>query len=443
MSAIFASLVRHEDTGVREDSQKLLIRSRSKTHDAVGLGIHYPSEFVRKVFRGKRMPELAKIMDTGGVSYGFLGCAYSKPAIAEHEEVPPFCSDHDTWTLVIDGATEKSPQQIVDEIAKNGWERTVPRLKGQFALIAYNRRESDYLYWATKAKPLFVLKGASDNWLRIAGNKEDLLGFYHPIRSPQPVELGPYQWGYVTRHGLAQRNPYEMTYGSGSLVLCGGGLDSAVAAWDNQHTYMFEDTILLNVNYGQLAKEREWVATQSLARELQRSYPSRSVTATRATVDFFRRYTQTPLLGDGKVATTPHPGKATEWVPARNTVLMALGLSFAESNGLARIVTGINADAASAYPDNELEWLKKWQELTPYALGNDRSIELEAPLGKLTKTEIARLGDRLLMPWDSLYTWSCYKGDRYHCGKCSSCRSRRAAFKSANLFDYTKYEVNA
>jgi 7-cyano-7-deazaguanine synthase len=121
-------------------------------------------------------------------------------------------------------------------------------------------------------------------------------------------------------------------------------------------------------------------------------------------------------------------------------VLLSLAIALAESEGFARIVTGINQDAATAYPDNDEEWLNRFQHLLPFALGTDRSLKLDAPLRTMSKVEIVQHGEGLKIPWSQIPSWSCYNGGHVHCGLCSSCRARRRAFTLAKVKDPTEYE---
>ena len=61
---------------------------------------------------------------------------------------------------------------------------------------------------------------------------------------------------------------------------------------------------------------------------------------------------------------------------------------------------------------------------------------LITPFIEVSKTEIARIGDELGVPW--VETWSCYKGSEVHCGTCGTCVERREAFP-CGVHDPTEY----
>jgi 7-cyano-7-deazaguanine synthase len=230
--------------------------------------------------------------------------------------------------------------------------------------------------------------------------------------------------------------------GKHSLVLCGGGLDSYVAAFHNQRMHVDEKTVLLFVDYGQKAVKREWTAITKLAGHLNAHYreDTASIVAIKS-FTFFRKYTTSSLTNDGvAVNREPRAGIASEWVPARNTVLMSLAIAIAENEKFARIVTGINKEAAMAYPDNDAEWLSRFQRLVEYAVLPSNELELIAPLEDLMKQEIVTLGVNTGFPSAELSdSWSCYNGGATHCGECSSCRSRKNAFDIAGYADETEY----
>lgn len=125
------------------------------------------------------------------------------------------------------------------------------------------------------------------------------------------------------------------------------------------------------------------------------------------------------------------------YVPARNTILLSVALGYAESAGLGSIYLGANAVDYSGYPDCRPEFLRAFERVA--RLGTRRGVEtgkgirVRAPLLRLSKASIVRLGARLKVPWE--LTWSCYAGGRVPCGRCDSCRLRRLGFEGARLDD--------
>jgi 7-cyano-7-deazaguanine synthase len=125
------------------------------------------------------------------------------------------------------------------------------------------------------------------------------------------------------------------------------------------------------------------------------------------------------------------------YVPARNTVLLAVALAYAESHRLAEIHIGANAIDYSGYPDCRPPFLRAFSRLarlgTKQGVSGGPSVRVVAPLLRLSKAEIVRRGDRLGVPW--ALTWSCYAGGRRPCGRCDACRLRARGFRDAGTID--------
>lgn len=115
------------------------------------------------------------------------------------------------------------------------------------------------------------------------------------------------------------------------------------------------------------------------------------------------------------------------YVPARNTVFLSFALSYAEAIGAEAIFIGANAVDYSGYPDCRPEFIKAFQNVV-YQGTRSKKIKVVAPLIKLAKQEIVKLGRKLKAPLHK--TWSCYAGGRKPCGVCDSCRLREKGFAS-------------
>lgn len=130
-------------------------------------------------------------------------------------------------------------------------------------------------------------------------------------------------------------------------------------------------------------------------------------------------------------------GIPSTYVPARNTILLSVALGYAESLGADSIYIGANAIDYSGYPDCRPEYFRAFEHLARLATkaGVERrwNIQVRAPLLRLSKAEIVRLGDRLSVPW--ALTWSCYAGGRSPCGICDSCALRAKGFAEAGRPD--------
>lgn len=148
------------------------------------------------------------------------------------------------------------------------------------------------------------------------------------------------------------------------------------------------------------------------------------------------------LTTDG--AEIPHGHYADESmratvVPNRNLIMLAVAGGIAAAIGADTVATGVHAGDHPIYPDCRPEFIAAASEairLGTSGLG-PKDVELVAPFVSWSKTDIARLGAELDVPWD--LTWSCYEGGEVHCGKCGTCVERREALDDAGVDDPTVY----
>jgi 7-cyano-7-deazaguanine synthase len=95
----------------------------------------------------------------------------------------------------------------------------------------------------------------------------------------------------------------------------------------------------------------------------------------------------------------------------------------------------------SGYPDCRPEFLAAFEQTarlgTRLGVGG-RGIEIRAPLLRMTKADIIRLGASLNVPFH--LTHSCYDpAQNGACGRCDSCLIRRAGFQEAGMQDPIAY----
>jgi 7-cyano-7-deazaguanine synthase len=136
-------------------------------------------------------------------------------------------------------------------------------------------------------------------------------------------------------------------------------------------------------------------------------------------------------------------GIPVTYVPARNTVLLALALGYAETLQAQDLYLGVNAIDYSGYPDCRPAFVEAFEKLanvaTAAAVEGRAKYTVHAPLLKLSKADIVRLGTRLGVPY--ALTHSCYDPDAQGraCGRCDSCRLRAQGFRDAGVPDPTPY----
>ena len=125
------------------------------------------------------------------------------------------------------------------------------------------------------------------------------------------------------------------------------------------------------------------------------------------------------------------------YVPARNTVFLALALGWAEVLGAHDIVIGVNALDYSGYPDCRPEFIAAFEHLASLATArgvHGERFRIHAPLQTMTKRDIITRGAALGL--DYALTHSCYDpGPGGPCGRCDSCVLRANGFAEAGLVD--------
>jgi 7-cyano-7-deazaguanine synthase len=216
-----------------------------------------------------------------------------------------------------------------------------------------------------------------------------------------------------------------------AVVLLSGGLDSYTAgAIARAEGY---DVYGLTIDYGQ-RHAVEIRAAQRVAHAL-------GVVAHRIISLDLASFGGSALLGDGSVPkdrALDDPSIPVTYVPARNTVFLAIALAWAETVGASDIFLGVNALDYSGYPDCRPEFIEAFERVAN--LGTKSGVEgtrfrIHTPLVTLSKAEIIRVGTNLAL--DYSLTHSCYDpaADGTACGQCDSCRLRAKGFEEAGIAD--------
>lgn len=150
-------------------------------------------------------------------------------------------------------------------------------------------------------------------------------------------------------------------------------------------------------------------------------------------------------LTDASIAVpeSPTEGIPVTYVPARNTVMLALALAWAEVLGARDIFIGVNAVDYSGYPDCRPEFIAAFEHMANLATKagvEGAALGIHAPLQYLSKAEIIQRG--IALGVDYSRTVSCYQADAEGraCGVCDACRLRRQGFEEAGVPDPTLYQ---
>lgn len=218
-----------------------------------------------------------------------------------------------------------------------------------------------------------------------------------------------------------------------AIAIVSGGMDSVTLAYllDSQGYNLH----LLSFNYGQRHKK-------------ELSF------AARAAGKLNGRYSVIDLSGVGKHLSgsaltddidVPEGHYAADnmkvtVVPNRNAIMLAIAYGIAVAEQADIVAIGVHAGDHFIYHDCRPRFVHAFDLMQSVAVEGFGKSELKlfAPFVDIGKHDIVVAGHRLGVPYDD--TWSCYKGEELHCGKCGTCVERKEAFELANVDDPTVYQ---
>jgi 7-cyano-7-deazaguanine synthase len=219
-----------------------------------------------------------------------------------------------------------------------------------------------------------------------------------------------------------------------AVAIVSGGIDSSTLLYDllNQG---FE-THALTFAYGQ-KHSKEIEAAKQIASKLHVDHKVIDISAVREILN------SSALIGSG--VSIPEVPETAEYydalkstiVPNRNSIFLSLAIAYAVNIGADHVYYGAHSSDRGVYPDCRREFVDAFAHAERLATDNFE-LKVEAPFVNANKSDIVRLGNKLGVPFG--ITWSCYRGEKIHCGTCSSCRERRRAFAEAQVKDPTEYE---
>ena len=210
-------------------------------------------------------------------------------------------------------------------------------------------------------------------------------------------------------------------HGEPVIALLSGGLDSAVSLVKLEADPRYHVLRAVMIDYGQRAFLQERKASSSLAQYYGIPYQV-------LTLDWLKEVLPEGLKSESDI---DNPTEIYHvWVPNRNGLFLNIAAAMAEAYGAKYVSFGANVDEAQAgFPDNGVPFYESMNETLKYSTLN--GVQVMAPVGDLTKIEIAQLGKTLALPFK--YVWSCYEAGDVHCGKCASCQHLKRAVKAVGL----------
>ncbi len=217
-----------------------------------------------------------------------------------------------------------------------------------------------------------------------------------------------------------------------AIVLMSGGLDSTTVA---TYAKKVGDEILgLSFNYGQ----RHLIEMRSSENVCQNLGIKRKI------IEFdMRQIGASSLTSNIDVAEGNMDRKEipNTYVPGRNIIFLSVAGAIAETIGAEKLYLGVNSVDYSGYPDCRPDFIKSMENTLKLGLAGENSskLKLVAPLQKLSKCEIVKMGTEYGAPYH--LTYSCYRGRTKSCGHCDSCLLRLRGFMEAGIEDPIPYEA--
>ena len=212
-----------------------------------------------------------------------------------------------------------------------------------------------------------------------------------------------------------------------SVIIVSGGMDSVTLL------YEYKDRIALGISfdYGSNHNSKEIPFAKLHCERL-------GIKHITIPLDFMHQYFKSSLLEGADAIPEGHyedENMKSTVVPFRNGIMLAIAAGIAESNGLSNVMIANHGGDHAIYPDCRPEFISAMSQATK--AGSYNGVTVLAPYTNISKSDIARHGKALGI--DYTETWSCYKGGKKHCGKCSTCVERKEALQEAGIEDKTEY----
>ncbi|MDO5571025.1 MAG: 7-cyano-7-deazaguanine synthase QueC [Bacteroidales bacterium] len=213
-----------------------------------------------------------------------------------------------------------------------------------------------------------------------------------------------------------------------SVIIVSGGMDSITML------YEYSDRIALGISfhYGANHNDKEIPFAKEACNKL-------GIPHIVIPLAFMKEYFKSSLLDGGESIPEGHyadENMKSTVVPFRNGIMLSIAAGIAESNNLKYLMIANHGGDHTIYPDCRSAFIDSMDQAI--CNGTYESIRIFAPYTNITKSDIARHGKSLGV--DYSHTWSCYKGNEKHCGKCGTCIERKEALSEADIKDDTVYE---
>ena len=213
-----------------------------------------------------------------------------------------------------------------------------------------------------------------------------------------------------------------------SVLILSGGMDSTTMLYDKQERI----ALAITFDYGSKHNAREIPFAKMHCQRL-------GIKHIVIPLDFMTQYFKSSLLQGGEEIPEGHyadENMRSTVVPFRNGIMLSIAVGIAESNGLNYVMMANHSGDHTIYPDCTPQFVEAFNNAA--MAGTFVKVALCSPYTNMTKGEIAKRGKELGIDYSE--TWSCYKGNERHCGRCGTCVERREALAEAGIEDPTIYE---
>ena len=352
----------------------------------------------------------------------------------------------DNIVVVFNGIIENDNEFKEDEIVwvdtlaicKHHSKFTDKPLKGSYSYIYVNLNEPDKIHVVKGNQPLYVYENPITKQLVISSEKIAFTNFYElefPVATKMTVTIEQdnllfgllrkyycnYSMSTIKLHNsVATPEPDE----NKAVVLCSGGLDSCVVAYEMAK--QCNHIILLNFDYGQPANKQEWNATLKLYEYLQKKFPDKHFEVIQLKLSELSTIASSSTIFSDKV---PEGISATEtlsrWIPARNLIFLSYAIGYAEYCGAGKVAYGANLEESCVFPDNTTEAIEKLNKAVQWYIAKP-GIQIVSPTAYDMKIDIVRKAIKY-----GVYdiSWSCDKNGNKECGQCEGCTLKRKAYE--------------
>lgn len=213
------------------------------------------------------------------------------------------------------------------------------------------------------------------------------------------------------------------------IALLSGGLDSTVMA--DSILFRGDELKVMSVNYGQRHKKEleyaeRWAKGHEVEHEIVDLYGLHRLLKGSSQTD------EDVKVPEGHYA---EESMKLTVVPNRNMIMLSIAAAWAISSGADAIAFAAHAGDHTIYPDCRPEFAQALEKAI--GLADWRKVVLQTPFIQISKADIVSIGTSVGTLFSQ--TWSCYQGDRLHCGVCGTCVERKEAFELAHVPDPTVY----